>query len=74
MKTLPSNAWLQRLAHLITFRDIGFLHWVADTSIYARGCWGAWWLPSWTWWYRYAALANDDLLFLKEQMEAEEDA
>lgn len=83
----------------------------------ARGCRGAWWLPTWTWRYhifffhflffcvacavvlphqspldflccsytlfsfcspflkfRYAALDSDDLLYLKEQMEAEEDA
>ncbi|XP_019458966.1 PREDICTED: uncharacterized protein LOC109358924 isoform X2 [Lupinus angustifolius] len=38
----------------------------------ARGFRRAWWLPSWTW--RYAALDSDDLLYLKEQMEAEEDA
>ncbi|XP_027358619.1 uncharacterized protein LOC113867464 isoform X2 [Abrus precatorius] len=57
MKTLLSNAWLQR--------DLGFLYWVADQAD-ARGCWGAWGLSSWA--------RRDDLLYLKEQMEAEEDA
>ncbi|OMO49468.1 hypothetical protein COLO4_38544 [Corchorus olitorius] len=36
------------------------------TQADARGCWRTWRLPSWA--------RRDDLLYLKEQMEAEEDA
>ncbi|MCH83048.1 hypothetical protein A2U01_0003862, partial [Trifolium medium] len=48
----------------------------------AGGSWGAWRLSSWAGRYhtfpltffKFAALDSDDLLYLKEQMEAEEDA
>ncbi|CAL0332632.1 unnamed protein product [Lupinus luteus] len=105
MKTLPSNAWLQR--------DLGFLHWVDDASrckrllgsvvvtfmdvvvslFYTYLCISVFLLQLCSHttclsllllYYvkfrgsflklRYAALDSDDLLYLKEQMEAEEDA
>ncbi|TKY44967.1 hypothetical protein E2542_SST31251 [Spatholobus suberectus] len=102
MKTLLSNAWLQR--------DLGFLYWVADASrckrllgsveatfmgeavqlffscfcvsvcclCYCSTCSFAahiifsFFVPFLK--FEYAALDSDDLLYLKEQMEAEEDA
>ncbi|XP_052723445.1 uncharacterized protein LOC108343824 [Vigna angularis] len=71
MRILLSNEWLQRCKRLLGSVEVTFM---VEAVLFTSSYFCVSFLSSRFLNFKYAALDSDDLLYLKEQMEAEEDA